>query len=581
LTETGSDRYSLIYQFDNASNAVLSNGNGPGDVDYSPVGVPFHVGQSPYWGHGVNANLDAAASDAAFSELGLGLLHEYCWPARAQVPVAVSPERPREVTRKFAIEIRPGDLVRCRPDNNPHTPTVWGYVEEVFANEPSVLMEITTQGNHRYRPTPGHSMFVIGRGWTPAQSLEPGDLLLCEDDSPLRVTSVVRTNAVERVYNFRVRAFHTYFVAPEEGGPAVLSHNISKKEYDKQGFFSYWWGQLTGAPRAAVEGVVEGPKEQGRGIGGLMGSDYTQHYEQKKVQTRQLEHGQMTNADDAGKLRGNAMKPTEGMSDGMKYLAGTAVTTEAGSAGMASGGAGTTGGGMRGTKVPEGPGSGPRKTTTGGTPEIPSGGGRPAANKVPEAPNPLTGQKQTAPAAVPEPAGTPVGSRQPAAVGEPAGGASGGPRGQNGAGGSPETPKKPNSKAPENVSGGGGGSSHQLPAQGPNGVAFGLTRAEREAYVAQRPNRYRKSVVEKVWENAKDANGKVYDPNTLEELQWDRSKTRSRQWDMGHLPGKSYDQLKQRFLNGEISKKQFLDEYNNPANYRPEGQSPNRSHRYQ
>jgi hypothetical protein len=166
-------------------------------------------------------------------------------------------------------------------------------------------------------------------------------------------------------------------------------------------------------------------------------------------------------------------------------------------------------------------------------------------------------------------------------VGEPAGGASGGPRGQNGAGGSPETPKKPNSKAPENVSGGGGGSSHQLPAQGPNGVAFGLTRAEREAYVAQRPNRYRKSVVEKVWENAKDANGKVYDPNTLEELQWDRSKTRSRQWDMGHLPGKSYDQLKQRFLNGEISKKQFLDEYNNPANYRPEGQSPNRSHRYQ
>ncbi|WP_406700711.1 GH-E family nuclease [Singulisphaera sp. Ch08] len=34
------------------------------------------------------------------------------------------------------------------------------------------------------------------------------------------------------------------------------------------------------------------------------------------------------------------------------------------------------------------------------------------------------------------------------------------------------------------------------------------------------------------------------------------------------------------FLNGEISRKQFLDEYNNPANYRPEAFGPNRSRRY-
>ena len=111
-------------------------------------------------------------------------------------------------------------------------------------------------------------------------------------------------------------------------------------------------------------------------------------------------------------------------------------------------------------------------------------------------------------------------------------------------------------------------------------VAFGLSRAEREALVASRPERRRKGVVDKVWENAKDANGKVIDPNTLEELTWDRVKNRDGQWDMGHIKGKSYEQLKQDFLEGRISRKQFLDEYNNPANYRPEGRSPNRSRRY-
>jgi RHS repeat-associated protein len=111
-------------------------------------------------------------------------------------------------------------------------------------------------------------------------------------------------------------------------------------------------------------------------------------------------------------------------------------------------------------------------------------------------------------------------------------------------------------------------------------VAFGLTRARREALVDNRP-RYRMGVVQKVWNNAKkDANGKVFDPNTLEELS-NTLVNGKRQWDMGHLPGKSYDELKQRFLNGEISRQRFLDEYNNPLNYRPEAISPNRSRRYQ
>ena len=109
---------------------------------------------------------------------------------------------------------------------------------------------------------------------------------------------------------------------------------------------------------------------------------------------------------------------------------------------------------------------------------------------------------------------------------------------------------------------------------------LGLTRTQRINLAAKRPARYRKGVVEEVWENAKATNGRVYDPNTLEELTWDRSTSRDLQWDTGHKPGKSYELLKKRFIEGEISRGEFLDEYNNPANYRPEAYSPNRSRRF-
>jgi RHS repeat-associated protein len=92
-----------------------------------------------------------------------------------------------------------------------------------------------------------------------------------------------------------------------------------------------------------------------------------------------------------------------------------------------------------------------------------------------------------------------------------------------------------------------------------------------------RPERYRKGVVEKAWEDAKGADGKVRDPKTGKEITWDRSKSRDGQWDMGHKPGKEYDRLKQDYINGKITWKDYLNEYNNPANYTPELPPSNRS----
>jgi len=111
----------------------------------------------------------------------------------------------------------------------------------------------------------------------------------------------------------------------------------------------------------------------------------------------------------------------------------------------------------------------------------------------------------------------------------------------------------------------------------------GVTAAGSEAkllYQNARP-KYAPGQVEKVWENAKDANGRVFDPNTGEELFWDTTKSRAGQWDMGHIQESKYIELYKKYSSGQIDLKTFLEEYRNPSNYRPESPSANRSHLYE
>jgi hypothetical protein len=220
LTETGSDRYSLIYQFDNASNAVLSNGNGPGDVDYSPVGVPFHVGQSPYWGHGVNANLGAAASDAAFSELGLGLLHEYCWAGDQAFMANSEDDQPIESARE-------GQTVLSASEHDPEGPRHENAILKFFRNEPAHVINLYIEGR-LFRPTLNHPIYARGRGFVPAAELYPGDELLTDDHRWVKVSSIVDKGEVVPVFNLMVANDHTYFVGSKRiGGFCILVHNES------------------------------------------------------------------------------------------------------------------------------------------------------------------------------------------------------------------------------------------------------------------------------------------------------------------------------------------------------------------
>jgi hypothetical protein len=49
----------------------------------------------------------------------------------------------------------------------------------------------------------------------------------------------------------------------------------------------------------------------------------------------------------------------------------------------------------------------------------------------------------------------------------------------------------------------------------------------------------------------------------------------------GERAWNTYRVLHDRYMSGELTTQEFLQEYRNPQNYRPELPSANRSHRYE
>lgn len=92
---------------------------------------------------------------------------------------------------------------------------------------------------------------------------------------------------------------------------------------------------------------------------------------------------------------------------------------------------------------------------------------------------------------------------------------------------------------------------------------------------------FRKGVSEKVWNRAKGRDGKVRDPNTLDEIGWKPGQSRRDVWDMGHVPGEKYHDKWQDYLDGKMTPKEFREWYNDPANYQVELPGNNRSHRFE
>nr|WP_304621398.1 HNH/ENDO VII family nuclease [Rummeliibacillus sp. SL167] len=88
-----------------------------------------------------------------------------------------------------------------------------------------------------------------------------------------------------------------------------------------------------------------------------------------------------------------------------------------------------------------------------------------------------------------------------------------------------------------------------------------------------RPSGYRKGVRDEAWEKAKGADSEVRDPGTGKVMK------KEEPWDMGHKPGYEFRKHQRSAQERGISRKEFLDEHNNPDHYRPELPSSNRSHK--
>lgn len=132
----------------------------------------------------------------------------------------------------------------------------------------------------------------------------------------------------------------------------------------------------------------------------------------------------------------------------------------------------------------------------------------------------------------------------------------------------------------------------QLPATGePNSFGYDAN-GDRLPYANNRPE-YGPDQVREVWEAAQDRNGRVFVTNVegkRVEVFWDPGEpatatspgrpagTRAGVWDMGHAPGFEYRRLRERYLSGEMTLDEFLEEYRDPSSYRVEDPSRNRSH---
>jgi hypothetical protein len=90
-----------------------------------------------------------------------------------------------------------------------------------------------------------------------------------------------------------------------------------------------------------------------------------------------------------------------------------------------------------------------------------------------------------------------------------------------------------------------------------------------------RPSGHRKGLKQDVWDAALEASedGVVRDPGTGEPIDPNQA------WELGHKPGCEFSKHQRSAAERGISREQFLDEYNDATQYRPELPESNHNHR--
>lgn len=116
-------------------------------------------------------------------------------------------------------QIRVGDLVLAKDTET----GIQAYkpVEKLFSSESEEIFTIKI-GDTLIDTTGNHPFWVKGKGWVPAEELQPGDQLETEDGKLLAVDALTVNYEATKVYNFTVSDFHTYYVSDL----SILTHNL-------------------------------------------------------------------------------------------------------------------------------------------------------------------------------------------------------------------------------------------------------------------------------------------------------------------------------------------------------------------
>lgn len=140
-----------------------------------------------------------------------------------------------EEGKKRADQIKVGDRLWSRPEDDPDGPLALKEVEEVFVRVAPVLnLHVAGQ---IIRTTCEHPFWVENkRVWLPAGALEIGDLVRTRGGMLVPVQGVADSGEVATVYNWRISEFHTYYVSATEIGVSIWAHNTtytgSKQQYE-------------------------------------------------------------------------------------------------------------------------------------------------------------------------------------------------------------------------------------------------------------------------------------------------------------------------------------------------------------
>ncbi|HOX40289.1 MAG TPA: Hint domain-containing protein [Candidatus Brocadiia bacterium] len=118
--------------------------------------------------------------------------------------------------------IKEGDMVLASVDGTEPSSPLAATVSAKSANKVDEVVELDL-GVERVRCTPGHLLWIHGRGWTEAGNLLAGDSIPTAGGGLAAVGAVERVRGAFRVYNFETPGFGTYYA----GKVGILAHNAT------------------------------------------------------------------------------------------------------------------------------------------------------------------------------------------------------------------------------------------------------------------------------------------------------------------------------------------------------------------